>query len=145
MSTIIFHAVLTLETFNVIVNVHSKRREDSMNNRIREIRRDVGLTQEGFAARLNLTRNFIAQVEMGTKEPSDRTIRDICREFGYREEWLRTGDGEPKADGDRAEEVKARVEKLFRHKNAEFQQALISTLLQFEPDGPQWRGGEENL
>ncbi len=114
-----------------------------MNDRIKEIRREVGLTQEGFAARLNLTRNFIAQVEMGTKEPSDRTIRDICREFGYREEWLRSGDGDPKPASDRAKEIRARVEKLFADDSAEFQQALISALLQFEPDGPQWQVVEE--
>lgn len=30
----------------------------------------------------------------GTKIPSDRTIADICREFGVREEWLRTGEGD---------------------------------------------------
>ena len=30
----------------------------------------------------------------GAREPSDRTIADICREFRIREEWLRTGEGE---------------------------------------------------
>lgn len=111
--------------------------------RIKSVRKDFNLTQEAFAARIGLKQNSIAQIEADRRNVSDQVILSISREFGYREEWLRTGDGEPKADGDRAEEVKARVEKLFQHKNAEFQQALISTLLQFEPDGPQWRVVEE--
>ena len=64
-----------------------------MNNRIKEIRKDLGMTQEIFSSKLNLSRNFISQVEIGTKLPSDRTISDICREFNVNEEWLRTGNG----------------------------------------------------
>ena len=64
-----------------------------MNQRIKEIRKSTGLTQDEFAKRLNLSRNFIAQIEIGAREPSDRTISDICREFKANEEWLRTGTG----------------------------------------------------
>jgi transcriptional regulator with XRE-family HTH domain len=65
-----------------------------MNGRIKELRKSLKLTQEEFATKLNLSRNFIAQIEMGTKEPSDRTIKDICREYSVNEEWLRFGTGE---------------------------------------------------
>jgi transcriptional regulator with XRE-family HTH domain len=101
------------------------------------------MNQTDFGKAVGVTLSAEQKWELGISVPSDAAIMNIASKFGYREEWLRTGDGEPKADGDRAEEVKARVEKLFRHKNAEFQQALISTLLQFEPDGPQWRVVEE--
>lgn len=49
------------------------------------------MTQAEFANRLTLSQNFIAQVESGKKNMSDRTISDICREFGYNEEWIRKG------------------------------------------------------
>jgi len=112
-------------------------------DRIKAVRKSVNMNQTDFGKAVGVTLSAEQKWELGISVPSDAAIMNIASKFGYREEWLRTGDGEPKADGDRAEEVKARVEKLFQHKNAEFQQALISTLLQFEPDGPQWRVVEE--
>ena len=70
-----------------------------INTRIIELRNCVGtngkkMTQEEFSSRINLSRNFIAQIEIGAKVPSDRTIKDICKEFNVNENWLRYGEGE---------------------------------------------------
>lgn len=65
-----------------------------MIKRIIQIRKRYKLSQERFAERLGLSRNFINQVENGSKNISDRTISDICREFNVNEEWLRNGTGE---------------------------------------------------
>lgn len=62
--------------------------------RIKNIRQALGKTQQEFADSIGLKRNTIATYEMGKSIPSDRTIADICREFGVSEEWLRTGQGE---------------------------------------------------
>lgn len=76
-----------------------------MNNRIKAIRKDQEMTQEEFSSKIDLSRNFIAQIESGLKAPSDRTVRDICRVFNISENWLRTGEGEmymPEMDEDAA-------------------------------------------
>lgn len=65
-----------------------------MKERFKILRKDTGLTQKDFAARVGLSQNFIAQIESGSKVPSDRTISDICRIFHVNEDWLRTGEGE---------------------------------------------------
>lgn len=65
-----------------------------MNTRIKEVRQGAELTQAQFADRLNISRNYVALMEIGDRVPSDRTIADICREFGVSESWLRTGNGE---------------------------------------------------
>lgn len=65
-----------------------------MKNRIVEVRKASKMSQEKFAEKLNLTRNFIGLIETGRRTPSDRTISDICREFSINEKWLRTGEGE---------------------------------------------------
>lgn len=62
--------------------------------RIKEIRKSVGKTQQTFADAIGLKRNTIANYEIGQIQPSDRTIADICREFNVSEVWLRTGEGE---------------------------------------------------
>lgn len=65
-----------------------------MKDRFKELRETLSLTQQKFADRLDISRNFVAQIEMGNKIPSERTIKDICREFKVNYEWLTEGTGE---------------------------------------------------
>ena len=77
-----------------------------MNERISLIRKESGLTQEEFGAKVGgLSRNYIWMIEKGDRVPSDRTISDICREFNVNEEWLRTGEGEMFQPKSRNEEL----------------------------------------
>lgn len=62
-----------------------------MYSRIKLIRTHEGLTQAAFAEKIGLSRNFVAMIEIGQRDPSDRTISDICRVFGIQEDWLRYG------------------------------------------------------
>lgn len=71
-----------------------------MRNRIIELRKEYGLSQEAFAKKIGLSRNFINQFENGNKNISDRTISDICDTFAINEEWLRTGKGGKKRNID---------------------------------------------
>lgn len=66
-----------------------------MKNRIKEIRKKNGLSQQAFADRMGISRNYVSIIEMenGGKEPGDRLISDICREFKVNENWLRYGEG----------------------------------------------------
>ncbi len=64
-----------------------------MKDRIKKIRKAVGLTQKEFAEKLGLKQNTIATYEMGRISVSDAVIISICREFGINEVWLRTGEG----------------------------------------------------
>lgn len=66
----------------------------TIGERIKEVRKLRGFTQQRFADALGLKQNTIATYEMNKTIPSDRTIADICREFRIREEWLRTGEGD---------------------------------------------------
>lgn len=65
-------------------------------DRILAIRKDSGLSQSAFGEKLNLSQNFVWMIEKGQREPSDRTISDICRVYAINEIWLRTGVGEMK-------------------------------------------------
>ena len=78
-----------------------------MKNRISEIRKLTGLTQEEFAKRINMSRNYIWMIEKGERVPADRTVGDICREFGVNRVWLETGVGDPFQPKDKREELKA--------------------------------------
>lgn len=65
-----------------------------MNERIKELRKKLNLTQEEFSSNIELSRNFIAQIESGAKSPSERTIKDICRIYKVNYQWLLHGIGE---------------------------------------------------
>ena len=66
-----------------------------MKDRIRQVRKSAGLTQTEFGEKLGLTKSMIAQVETDKAKLSDRSVKDICREFDVNYEWLTTGQGEP--------------------------------------------------
>lgn len=106
-----------------------------MNGRICNVRKSQGLTQEKFAERLGLTRNFIWMVERGDRIPSDRTIADICREFNVREEWLRNGTGEMFIQRSLDQEIAAFLGDATSDK-CDFRYRLISVLSRMSPD--QW-------
>ena len=65
-----------------------------LKNRIKLIRKELGLTQQEFSDRIGIKRGAIANYEIGRNEPVDSVISLICREFNVNEEWLRTGKGE---------------------------------------------------
>lgn len=71
-----------------------------MKDRFKELRETLSLTQQKFADRLDISRNFVAQIEMGSKIPSERTIKDICREFKVNYDWLVNGTGDIFQDDD---------------------------------------------
>lgn len=66
-----------------------------MNDRISLVVEISGLTKTAFGRRINVSQSLISQICSGAAKPSDRTISDICREFGVDRTWLETGVGEP--------------------------------------------------
>ena len=65
-----------------------------MKDRIKEVRKAVGLTQVEYGKRLGVAGNTVTNYENGMRNPSDAIINAICREFNVNEDWLRTGSGE---------------------------------------------------
>lgn len=70
----------------------------TIGERIKEVRKSEGLTQQKFADRLGIKQNTVATYEMGRNTPIDAIVTSICREFGINENWLRHGIGEMKAE-----------------------------------------------
>lgn len=73
--------------------------------RIKELRKSEGLTQQRFADRLGLKQNTVATYEMGRSVPIDPIITSICREFGVNENWLRHGIGEMKSESTQKQKI----------------------------------------
>ena len=65
-----------------------------MEERIKELRCELGLSQEDFGKRLGVTRGVIANIELRRAAVKPLLIEHICEVFGISEDWLVTGDGE---------------------------------------------------
>lgn len=76
-----------------------------MKERIKELRKTLGLTQQRFADGMGVKQNTIAQYESGRNTPIDAVINLICRTYNVNEEWLRTGEGEMFKPKSRNEEL----------------------------------------
>ena len=107
-----------------------------MKDRIKLIREGADekkkLSQQEFANSLGLSRNMIAQVEMGTRILSDRSIRDICRIYKVNEEWLRTGNGEMKQPRSDNEIIDKFVNDVLEAKSEDIRKRLINALSQLD-------------
>ena len=65
-----------------------------MNERIRQLRKSLNLTQQELADKLKIGRGTLANYELGRNAPIDAVIHLICKEFNVNERWLRTGEGD---------------------------------------------------
>lgn len=109
-----------------------------MHERIKELRKSLGLNQAEFGARLGVASNTISTYETGTRPVAEPIIKSIVREFGVSESWLRDGTGDMRANMDREEEMGRLLGDLLADRPESFRAALITTLLRFDPNGPEW-------
>ena len=86
-----------------------------MNERIKALRKELNLTQQEFADRLNIKRGAVANYEIGRNEPIDAVVSLICKTFNVSEEWLRDGSGEMFIERSPEEEVGYYVEDLLEY------------------------------
>jgi transcriptional regulator with XRE-family HTH domain len=65
-----------------------------MRERLKLIRKKLGLNQTEFAGRLGLRQTALSMVEVGATPLTDKNVKLICAAFNVNEGWLRTGRGE---------------------------------------------------
>lgn len=104
-----------------------------MNERIKKIIEKLGLKKVDFANRLHISQPFASELCSGAKAPSDRTISDICREFGVREAWLRTGEGEMFVQDTQSEQVAAFLADLTKDDSDTFKKRFVEMLAGLSP------------
>lgn len=71
-----------------------------MNERIRKLRKALGLSQEQLGAAIGVSNTAISKIEKGENNLTEQNIKAICREFNVNEKWLRDGIGKPYVESD---------------------------------------------
>lgn len=99
-----------------------------MNDRINIVRKELGLTLEKFGEKIGVTKSSMSNMEKGSRGITDRTVRDICREFCVNEEWLRHGVGDMFKDIDEDEEVAIYVSELLENEDSPLNSLIIEIM-----------------
>lgn len=106
-----------------------------MNERIKKLRKSLGLTQLEFGEQVGVKANTIGNYEIGLRTPSDAVIRAVCREFNVNEDWLRTGEGEMFNPQD--EKLAAFVGSLVADDSDPFKRRMVELLADLTPE--EWK------
>ena len=67
---------------------------DTLNERIKEVRKKLGLSQKDFAQKVGISQRSVSWGEQPGNNVPDSTIKSLCIVFRINEAWLRTGDGD---------------------------------------------------
>lgn len=62
--------------------------------RVKEIRKALGLTLDKFGEKLGVTKQTVSRIENGVNNLTDQMAISICREYNVNYDYLMTGDGE---------------------------------------------------
>ena len=99
-----------------------------MGERVKELRKALGLSGEKFGEKIGVTRSAISDIERGRNGLSDSNILAICREFNVNEEWLRTGMGEMFKDMTLDEEIISFIGEIQWDTSNTFKKRFISAI-----------------
>lgn len=99
-----------------------------MKNRIKQIRKESGLTQVEFGEKIGVKGNTVTNYETGLRNPTDAVLLSICREFNVNEEWLRTGEGEMNKKRTRNQELAAFANDVMEDVDESFKKRFILAL-----------------
>ena len=105
-----------------------------MKERLKELRKSLGLTQQEFADRLHIKRTNIGNYEVGVSLPPDSVVALICREFNVSEEWLRNGTGEMFIPMSLDEEIASFIGDIQSDIEENFKKRFISALSKLDED-----------
>lgn len=99
-----------------------------MKDRVRNLRKNLRLSQEQFGEIIGITNTAVSKIENGENNLTDQNIKALCREFNVNENWLRTGTGEMFVQLARDEEIAAFVGHLLSDEKDTFKKRLVSVL-----------------
>ena len=98
-----------------------------MNERIKKLRQELGLSQEEFGRRIGLlSKASVSKIEKGTNGTTEQTLRSICRVYGASYLWLTTGEGPMLEDGGDDAALHVMIDRIMASENNRVKQVFKS-------------------
>lgn len=104
-----------------------------MNNRIKEVRKNLKLTQKKFGENLNLSESHISNLEKGRVKLTERNIDDICSTYNVNRSWLESGNGVMFTELTKDDEFNILVGKLVAEEDS-FKKRVIEEMLKLDDE-----------
>lgn len=108
----------------------------TIGERVKTLRKELGLTLEKFANPIGIHRGSLSAIENDKSGMSDRTLLAICREYGVSERWLRDGEGEMFVPATRNEKIARFAGELMKDETPDFRRQLVEILADLNDE--QW-------
>ena len=105
-----------------------------MEERIKELRKSLGLTQAKFGELIGVRGNTVTGYETGLRSPSSAVINNICKTFDVNEEWLRTGKGPMLLEPTRDEALQRWVGTVLKSEPDSFQRKVAEMMTVLTPE-----------
>lgn len=108
----------------------------TIGERVKTLRKELGLTLEKFANPIGIHRGSLSAIENDKSGVSDRTLLAICREYGVSEKWLRDGEGEMFVPVTRNEKIARFAGELMKDETPDFRRQIVEILADLNDE--QW-------
>lgn len=108
--------------------------DGTINERIAALIAALGISRTQFAKSIRLSQPYVSAICSGGKQPSDRTIADICRVYGVSEGWLRDGTGEMYVPRTMRQEVLDLGRELLDAPPGDFRREFLLALADLPPE-----------
>lgn len=100
--------------------------------RVKELRKSLGLTLEKFGKTLGVGKTSISKIENNQVNLTEQMRKAICREYGASEEWLISGNGEMLTSLSRSESISKFAGELIKIDDESFKKRLIEALAKLD-------------
>jgi transcriptional regulator with XRE-family HTH domain len=100
---------------------------NTINERILAVRKEAKESQRSFGAKIGISGPSVAQIESGKNNPSEQTIRAICKEFNVNRRWLETGEGDPYVPAEPSDALAEEIAEIMKGESP-MAQAIMTSL-----------------
>jgi len=108
----------------------------TVNQRVKQVRESLGLSQLNFARKISISSGFLANIETERREVNNRIVKLICVTFGVSEKWIETGEGSM-FPNETESPLTERFISIYKELNPEFQDYVrkqLDNLLKLQND-----------
>jgi len=102
------------------MSTKEKMAVSTISERIKAVRKALGMSQRDFCGGIYLSHSFYAKIETGTRNPNERIYELISNKYKVNKEWLITGKGDmfsetpPDTDIIQITEIIKELDPIFR-------------------------------
>ena len=107
----------------------------TIGNRVRTVRKTLGLNQTQFAEKIGITQRTLSGIEKEAVNLTERNAKEICRVFHVNNSWLQTGEGEMLVEPSEDEQLAQFVGEILAGRPDDLRRAFLVAMAQLDENG----------